>query len=201
MTGPSEMFRPERLLAFSDGVFGVAITLLVIDLRLPPDEADLPRALLALGPKLALFVFTFLVVGATWLAHHRKFSYVDKVDGRLLWLNLVYLMALCLVPFSSSVLGEHGGGVAFALYAGVMTLIELLSASLSAYILRAPFLAGPRPHRHLRHDMTLSPLLSAGVFALAGAIALAGQVTLAHWTLLAIIPVMSIFGARARSAG
>ena len=178
---PRELFRPERLLAFSDGVFGVAITLLVIDLRLPADaDADLLRGLLALGPKLALFVFTFLVVGTTWLAHHRKFSYVDHVDRRLLWLNLFYLMALCLVPFASSVLGEHGGSVAFCLYAAVMALIELLSAALSAYALRAPFLAEHRPHARLRHDMILSPLLAGAVFIVAATVATTGRVTLAH---------------------
>jgi uncharacterized membrane protein len=99
-----ELFRPERPLALSDGVFGVAITLLVIDLHLPPlpageDDTALLQALLAMGPKLLLFAFTFLVVGMSWLGHHRKFSYIHQVDDRLLWINLLYLMALCLMHY------------------------------------------------------------------------------------------------------
>jgi uncharacterized membrane protein len=60
-------------------------------------------------PKLFVFALTFIAVGMSWLGHHYKFSYIHKVDGRLLWINLLYLMALCLVPFASSALGEHGG--------------------------------------------------------------------------------------------
>jgi uncharacterized membrane protein len=91
-----ELFPPDRLMAFSDGVFGVAITLLVIDVRLPPssaarDDPALLHALLGMGPQLLVFVFTFLVVGMHWLGHHRKFSYIHEVDGWLLWINLLYL--------------------------------------------------------------------------------------------------------------
>lgn len=198
-----ELFRPDRLLALSDGVFGVAITLLVIDLQLPPLPADggdaaLLRALLAMGPKLLLFAFTFVVVGMTWLGHHRKFSYIHQIDGRLLWINLLYLMALCLVPFASSVLSEHGSRFAFVLYAAVMTLIEMLSAGLSAYGLREPFLTGPDLQPSLRQDMILSPLLTGAIFALAAGMALGNLVTIAHWTLLMIVPVMAFFGSRTR---
>ncbi len=202
-SGSRELFRPERLLAFSDGVFGVAITLLVIDLRLPaiPSEGGDPamlQALLAMGPKLFIFAFTFIIVGMSWLGHHRKFSYVQKVDGRLLWINLLYLMALCLVPFASSVLSEHGGRFAFVLYAVVMMLVEMLSAGLSAYSLRRPFLAVSDLQPGLRQDMILSPLLMGVIFLIAGGMAAGYRVTMAHWTLLMIAPVMTFFGSRSR---
>lgn len=203
MPASRELFRPDRLLALSDGVFGVAITLLVIDLQLPPiptdgGDAALLRALLATGPKLLLFAFTFMVVGMSWLGHHRKFSYVDKVDGRLLWINLFYLMALCLVPFASSVLSEHGSRYAFVLYAAVMMLVEVLSAGLSVYGLREPFLTEPDLRPNLRQDMILSPLLAGTIFAIAAGMALGNLVTVAHWTLLTIVPVMAFFGSRTR---
>src|SRR3712207_7008906 len=77
-------------------------------------------------PRSTLFPYTTL------------FRSIDKIDGRLLWMNLLYLLALCLVPFASSALAEHGGSrFAFALYAGVMALTNLLSAGLSAYGLRS----------------------------------------------------------------
>jgi uncharacterized membrane protein len=200
---PPELFRPDRLLALSDGVFGVAITLLVIDLHLPPlpaggDDTVLLQALLAMGPKLLLFAFTFLVVGMSWLGHHRKFSYIHQVDGRLLWINLLYLMALCLVPFASSVLGEHGSRFAFVLYAAVMTLVEMLSAGMSAYGLREPFLAGPDLRPGLRQDMVLSPLLTGAIFAIAAGMAFGNLARIAHWTLLTVVPVMAFFGSRTR---
>lgn len=200
---PRELFRPDRLLALSDGVFGVAITLLVIDLQLPPlpaggGDAALLQALLAMGPKLLLFAFTFLVVGMSWLGHHRKFNYIHQVDGRLLWLNLLYLMALCLVPFASSVLGEHGSRFAFVLYAAVMTLVEMLSAGLSAYGLREPFLAGRDLRSGPRQDMILSPLLTGAIFAIAAGMALGNLTRVAHWTLLTIVPVTAFFGSRTR---
>jgi uncharacterized membrane protein len=199
-----ELFKPERLLAFSDGVFGVAITLLVIDLRLPPvppagdSDAVLLQALLATGPKLAIFAFTFIIVGMSWLAHHRKFSYIGRVDTRLLWINLLYLMALCLVPFASNVLSEYGSRIAFVLYAAVMMLVSLLSAGLSAYGLQDRFLVSPNLRPGLRQDMVLSPLLMSAIFVIAAVMAFGNAMRLAHWTLIMIVPVMMFFGARAR---
>ena len=201
--GSAELFEPDRVLAFSDAVFGVAITLLVIDVHLPlvPTEGGnsaFLQALWGMEPKLLVFAFTFIVLGMSWLGHHRKFSYIDKVDGRLLWINLLYLMTLCLVPFASSALAEHGGSrFAFALYAGVMALTDMLSASLSAYGLRKPFLGGRLELRPgLRRDMVLSPLLAGAIFVMGAAIALGGLVRLAHWTLIMIVPVMAFLGSR-----
>jgi uncharacterized membrane protein len=198
---PREVFRPERLLAFSDGVFGVAITLLVIDLRLPVTDGDdsvLLPALLAMWPKLFIFAFTFLIVGVTWLGHHRKFSYIHAVDTRLLWLNLLYLMALCLVPFGSSVLSEHGSRYAFILYAAIMIVLDLFSAALSAYGLRAPFLAKPDLPAKLRQDMLFSPLATAGIFLVAAGLEFAGMPSVANGCLFLIIPVLAYFGRRGR---
>jgi uncharacterized membrane protein len=206
MPASAELFRADRLMAFSDGVFGVAITLLVIDVRLPPtlegDDPALLQALWGMGPKLFVFAFTFIVVGMSWLGHHRKFSYIDKVDERLLWMNLLYLMALCLVPFTSSLLAEHGSSrFAFAVYAGLLAVTDMLSAGLSAYGLREPFLGGrPEPRLGFRRDMILSPLFASAIFVIAAAIALGGLVRLAHWSLIMIAPVMAFFGSRTRLA-
>lgn len=199
-TGARSFYRPERALAFSDAVFGVAITLLVIDLRLPETargDAALLDALAAMVPRLLLFGFTFLIVGLAWLAHHRKFSHIERVDDRLLWLNLVYLMVLCLVPFASSVLGEHGSRYPFALYAAVMALLYGLSAGLSAYAIRPPFLAELIAHDE-RRNAILWPLLTGLIFAAAMAMALGRLLDVAHWILLLIVPVTWFFGRRAR---
>jgi uncharacterized membrane protein len=91
-----------------------------------------------MAPKLLIFAFTFIIVGMGWLGHHRTFSYVHQIDGGLLWLKLIYLLAVCLMPFASGVLSEHSGRIGFTVYAVVVALMLLLSAVLSAYSLRQP---------------------------------------------------------------
>lgn len=203
-TAQREFFKPERLLAFSDGVFAVAITLLVIDLRLPPipaggADAALTDALLGMEPKLFIFGLTFIIVGMSWLGHHRKFSYIGRVDNRLLWLNLIYLMTLSLIPFATSVLSEHSSRIGFMVYGLVMGLSLSLSTALSAYGLRAPFIEGDlRPGA--RKDMILSPLLTAVIFLISVGLAFAHLEAPAHWSLLLIVPAQGFFGSRARGA-
>ena len=166
-----EFFAPERLLAFSDGVFAVVITLLVLDLRLPEtghDDAAMLEALQSMAPKLFIFAFTFIIVGMGWLGHHRKFSYVRRIDGGLLWLNLLYLLTVCLVPFASSVLSEHSGRIGFTVYAVVMALMLLVAAVLSAYSMRQQFLVETGLPPGVREDLILPPLLNAVIFLIAG---------------------------------
>src|ERR671920_2229122 len=102
----------ERTVFFSDAVFAIAITLLVLDLRIPqiPDSlaaAELPSALLELGPKIFSFLVSFWVIGFYWLAHHRIFHHVRAYDRRMLLINLLFLMWIVLMPFSSSLVGEY----------------------------------------------------------------------------------------------
>jgi uncharacterized membrane protein len=199
-----EFFAPERLLAFSDGVFAVVITLLVLDLRLPETghgDAEMLDALRSMAPKLFIFAFTFIIVGMSWLGHHRKFSYVRQVDGGLLWLNLIYLLTVCLVPFASSVLSEHSGRVGFAVYAAVMALMLLVAAVLSAYSQRQPFLVEAGLPPGVREDLILPPFLNAVIFLIAGGLALSGRTNAAPWALSLIVPVSAFFGARAKRAG
>ncbi|MGA9868650.1 MAG: TMEM175 family protein [Acetobacteraceae bacterium] len=199
-----EFFKPERLLAFSDGVFAVAITLLVIDLRLPPIPKDggdvaLTDALLGMEPKLFIFGLTFIIVGLGWVSHHRKFSYVGRVDARLLWLNLIYLMTLSLIPFATSVLSEHSSRIGFMVYGLVMALSLSLSTALSAYGLRAPFLIEGDLRPGVRKDMILSPLFTAVIFLGSVGLAFAHLEEAAHWSLLLIVPALAFFGSRARA--
>jgi uncharacterized membrane protein len=109
-----------RIVAFSDGVFAIAITLLVLNLGVPKHLAgnDLTKALLDQGGNLYVFGLSFAVIGRFWVVHHRFFGGVTGFDGRLLALNLFYLAWIVLIPFSSQVLGDHGGQTAaIVLYA------------------------------------------------------------------------------------
>jgi uncharacterized membrane protein len=100
-----------RIVAFSDGVFAIAITLLVLDLKIGKglSGGDLTEALFDNWDNLIAYGISFAVIGRFWIVHHRMFSEVKAFDGRLLGLNLFYLAWIVLIPFSSQVLGDYGG--------------------------------------------------------------------------------------------
>lgn len=100
-----------RIVAFSDGVFAIAITLLVLGLEVPKHLASdqLAHAIFDNWDNFVAFAISFAVIGRFWVVHHRFFSEVKAFDGRLLGLNLLYLAWIVLIPFSSQVLGEYGG--------------------------------------------------------------------------------------------
>ena len=100
-----------RLEAFSDGVFAIATTLLVLGISIPQGkvESDRELALLLVGmiPSILTFVFTFLVVGVFWVAHHRIFNLTRSVDNVLIWQNNFYLLTVAIIPFPAAVLARH----------------------------------------------------------------------------------------------
>jgi len=100
-----------RIVAFSDGVFAIAITLLVLNLTIDTDipRDELGQAIWDQRENFLAYAISFAVIGRFWLVHHRYFSEIKAFDGRLIGLNLVYLAFIVLIPFSSQVLGEYGG--------------------------------------------------------------------------------------------
>ena len=100
-----------RIVAFSDGVFAIAITLLVLNLTIDKGLSgeQLTEALFDNWDNLVAYGISFAVIGRFWIVHHRFFSEVRAFDGRLLGLNLFYLACVVLIPFSSQVLGDYGG--------------------------------------------------------------------------------------------
>jgi len=83
-----------RLEAFSDGVFAIAITLLVLEIKVPPPNTALGAELLNLWPSYLAYVVSFLVIGAIWINHHAMFKHIVRVDGMLLLLNVLHLMLI-----------------------------------------------------------------------------------------------------------
>lgn len=126
-----------RIVAFSDGVFAIAITLLVLALEVPPGATDLGEALRERDNELFAYGLSFAVVGKMWLAHHRFFSSVARFDNTLMGLNLFYLAWIALIPFTSEVLGDYGGETeAVILYAANITGVSLIFAGQIAYCYR-----------------------------------------------------------------
>lgn len=118
-----------RIVAFSDGVFAIAITLLVLGLGIPTglSSDEVAHAIGEQWDNFLAFAISFAVIGRFWVVHHRFFGEVTAFDGRLLALNLLYLGAIALLPFSSKVLGEYGGETApVVLYAANLIAVVLV---------------------------------------------------------------------------
>jgi uncharacterized membrane protein len=119
-----------RLEAFSDGVFAIAITLLVLEIKVPPPGRALEAELLRLWPSYLAYTVSFLVIGAIWINHHAMFRHIVRVDETLLLLNVLHLMLVAFLPFPTAVLAEAfhreaGEAVAAAFYGGILTVLGL----------------------------------------------------------------------------
>lgn len=93
-----------RLEAFSDGVFAVAITLLILNIQVPPVKDGLLHGMLATWPVYLGYVTSFLVIGLFWANHHYMFKYINRTDHYLLLLNILTLMIIVLIPFATELL-------------------------------------------------------------------------------------------------
>ena len=103
---------PNRIEALTDGVFAIVMTLLVLELSVPAIannsvHADLGQRLFAMWPKFLSYAVTFLMLGFMWFHHHRQFSHIKRSDSVLVWTNMLFLMFVALLPFSTSMLGEY----------------------------------------------------------------------------------------------
>jgi uncharacterized membrane protein len=101
----------ERLAALSDGVFAVAMTLLVLDLRLPAgaiihDDHDLGRALIAIFPQIVIYMMSFLTLGIFWIGQQTQLNHLARSDRSLSWIHIMFLFAVSLVPFTTRLLAE-----------------------------------------------------------------------------------------------
>jgi uncharacterized membrane protein len=97
-----------RVEAFSDGVFAIVITLLILDIRVPDVEySQLFASLVAMLPRMFAYMISFGVIGVYWLAHHQSLQLVGKLNGFLIWLNLVYLLTVSFMPFPTALLGRY----------------------------------------------------------------------------------------------
>jgi len=126
----------DRIVNLSDGVFAIAITLLVLDIRAPdiPQNmvsSQLPGALLSLWPKYLSYVLSFVGISAFWLIHHSIFRPIRSYDRILLYLNFLFLMVVAFLPFPTSLLGEYGDRqLPVAIYAATLAVGRLLLTAL-----------------------------------------------------------------------
>lgn len=136
-------FQLERLILFSDAVFAIAITLLVIDIKVPVltdgehNDYTILQKLAEQAPKFIGFLVSFLLIGQYWVVHHRLFGYVISFTGRLVWLNIFFLLFIALMPFSTALYSEYvldNMRVPVIFYSGNIIAIGLLNFTMWRYV-------------------------------------------------------------------
>lgn len=182
-----------RLEAFSDGVFAIAITLLVLDIKVPHSSAELGRALLGLWPSYFAYAISFVVIGAIWINHHAMFDHIVRTDHNLLLLNTLHLMFIAFLPFPTAVLAQalHTGfnePVATSFYGGTLTVIGMLVTAMWYYAAHGHrLLAAVTPRDEARRNgrrLMVGPVC----YAIATLVAL-----LAPWLALTFYVALNVF--------
>ncbi len=186
----------DRLLALSDGVVAIALTLLVLQLRVPSlpsasaDSASALAAALAKGTdQLTAYVISFYVVAQFWLVHHRVFQHLVGQEEGLAWWNFAFLFTITIMPFTSDMLGEYGSNPLAVDIFALNLLLAALATQATAELGRRRGLTTPGFHRAARRAAFLRS--TATVVILAASMGLAwvnaGNAKFV-WLLLALVP-------------
>ena len=179
----TETLPTTRLETLVDGVFAIVITLLVFDIRLPEiADTGLLDALTKLAPRVLSYVVSFLLLGLYWMAHHGQFSFITRVDYRLIVLNILLLLCICPVPFTTSILGRYGADPLAAAIFGC----NLLLIGVMLYVHWRYASAG---HRLVAPDLDPALIRAIGNRTLLGSVAYGAAIGLAFlspWLSLAI---------------
>ena len=158
---------PERLIVFSDGVFAIIITILVLELHAP--ETASFAALAELWPTALSYAVSYLFLAIVWVNHHHLLRYADQATPRLIWVNFAHLFSMSLLPFSTAWMARSElAPVPVAVYAGVFFLVN------ATYLLLIRELVDRPEHHdeHTRRMMRARSMATLGVFAVAAIVAL-----------------------------
>lgn len=189
---PPKISGTERIEAFSDGVFAILITLLILEVKVPPLEGESLRAvflaLVSIGPKLFSFAFSFFSLFIFWVNHHHFFYRLKHADWPLLWHNGSLLFFLTLLPFATAFMGEDPTipGV-IALYALVMSMSALCFRLMVRHALFHSDLVGPEITYDQRCKQYKRSLFGAVVYA--AAIVLPFISIWLAWAALLVVPL------------
>jgi TMEM175 potassium channel family protein len=179
----------DRVGAFSDGVFAIAITLLVLNVEVPKvPEGQLADALSKLNNDLSAYAIGFAVMGLFWYGHHKLFSRLDRSNGRLVLANMVLLALIALMPFTTAVLGDYDEPLAVALYAANVGLASLLDG-VTEMIAIHDGLEGESSRDAERDERTalVDAVVRAGIFFVSIPVAYGVSESLAKWMWLLLI--------------
>jgi len=183
-----------RVEALTDGIFAVAMTLLILDIKVPlvARPADLARELLALWPRIVSYAISFLMLGIYWVGHHNQFHLIRRTDRALLWINILFMMTICFVPFSTALLSAYATQpVAVAVYGLNLVAIGLILYGHWSYATSRHRLADsdldPRIIRFASRRILIGPV----VFALASLVGFVSTRT--SLVILLLAPLVYLF--------
>jgi uncharacterized membrane protein len=194
---PATGLSTNRLEAFSDGVFAVAITLLVLNLQVPQitSVSELVPRLGDLWPKLLSYALSFVLVGIYWVAHHNTFHYIKQSDRNLLWLNILLLMCIVFLPFPTALLGQYPEQrVSVIIYAGTLVITGLVLQALWWYATSCYRLVDKTIDPHLVQRATRRNLTGPLIYLLAIGVSLFSVP--ASLVLFFLVPLYYIFPGR-----
>jgi uncharacterized membrane protein len=193
----------DRVGAFSDAVFAIAITLLVLNIEVPNvPGSDLGSAISNLSDDFVAYGIGFAVIGLFWYEHHKLFASLGRANGRLVLVNTVLLGFIALMPFTTAVLGRYDEPLAVALYAGNVGLTVVLSGLTTLVAICDGLYAAPvpvhGPTRSRRRELIVDTTARALVFLVSIPIAYTISESLAKWFWLMLLVLSVVDRRRAR---
>ncbi len=183
-----------RIESFSDGVIAIVITLLIFQIQVPHvlviggDESVLVKSVIAYIPKFISYAVSFVVLSVWWVAHHQLFHTIEKIDRNLLWINNLFLMCLCLIPFPSALIGDYPGTRTGAFLFG---LVVTCTASVFFYMrwyisIKAKLIKDEIPYEAIKRSLSKS-IMSPVLHGIGTCVAvIAPSIALAIYAILAI---------------
>jgi uncharacterized membrane protein len=164
-----------RIEAFSDGVFAIAITLLILEIQVPPQtpHGSLRTALVNLWPSYLAFLASFMTIGVMWLNHHRLFTLINKKDDGLIAFNLLLLLGVTWLPFPTALLAEHLLGshadqqIAAVVYAGSFLALAIVFNVMWRYAVRVRIVNDDANVAAITRQYSLGPILYGALVGVA----------------------------------
>ena len=174
----------DRVAFFSDAVFAIAMTLLVVGIEVPKlvNAAQLGDSLRDLESSILSFFISFIVIGFYWRGHHRFFAILRAVDNTFITMNMAFLAIIAFVPFPTALIGAYEQEpVAFVLYAVTLTAASLALVLLNAHATRARLREAPLTGDARRHEL-VAQAIPIVIFLLSIPLALATSTSVALWS-------------------
>jgi uncharacterized membrane protein len=188
-------FDYDRTVALSDGVFAIALTLLILNVHEPSSHGDFWARVGDVAPAVGAYALSFAVIGMLWLRHHAFFRDLRRIDARVALLNLAYLGLIAFIPFPTKLLSDQGDqSFSVVAYAATLGAASLVSAAIRVYAARSGRLTGRSAEESPRRTFVV-----AGVFAISIPIAFVSP-TAAEWcwVLLLVSGMIERAGVRGR---
>jgi uncharacterized membrane protein len=186
---------PERVVVLSDGVVAIIITLLVLEIHVPDlqNGQSLWQALWSIKPSFIAFIISFIVVAIAWAGHRDLFSVIRRTDRALVWLNFLYLLPLCLVPFGSALISRYSSeAVALRIFGLLLVLIALTRVAIWVYATGNSHLLYDSPDRKFQRSGVTVILVPTAAYVVA--IVIAHSFPTASLIIYGVVPLVYFVG-------